>query len=106
MKLTSIHFATLLPIPGTSRRESALHASEGWDLERTDDGRITCRRVETVDGGTATRRFVVEGWPCVWEPDEVAEAVALLEVQAAMEGLAPAPSEPAPEPPTGKRRRK
>lgn len=102
MKLTSIHFATMLPIPGTSRRESSLHAAEGWDLDRADDGRITCARTEPVEGGTATRRFVVEGWPCVWEAARTPEVAAMIE---ALEQAATEPA-PAPDPPTGKRRRR
>jgi hypothetical protein len=113
MRLASVFFSPPLPIPGTGRHESSLHAADGWDLFRQDDGRIVFWRNEPGDSG-AVRRVggTVERWGVVYgemEP-EVAKMVALLEQVAAEPVDVAAPTEPAPEPrpepPTGKRRRK
>lgn len=67
MKLRSLYFAAPAPVPGTPRRESSLHASDGWELERHEGGLIRCVRVEPVDGGTVRRDFVLDGWPVAYE---------------------------------------
>ena len=68
MKLASVHFADLTPIPGTARRVLSLSASDGWSLERLDDARIRCERSEPVeDGGTLRLSFVLERWPVAYE---------------------------------------
>jgi hypothetical protein len=71
MRLSSVYFAQLVPIPGTDRRETQMHASDGWTLERLDDGRIQCVKDLAVDGGTKRVDFVVERWPCVYEGETV-----------------------------------
>lgn len=63
MKLSSVHIVGqgMIPIPGTHRRETELHAAQGWELVRLEDGRIHGRRVEQVEGGhTVTREVWLE----------------------------------------------
>jgi hypothetical protein len=40
MRLESVHFAGMIPIPGTDAVERNFYASEGWTIERADDGQI------------------------------------------------------------------
>ena len=76
MKLASLHFADLTPIPGTAKRVLFLLASEGWDLERLDDARVRCERTEPSDGGGTLRlSFVLERWPVVYEVARLAPEV-------------------------------
>ena len=125
MRLASVFFSPPLPIPGTGRHEASLHASDGWELERLDDGRVRFSRMEPVDlGGTRRVGGTAERWACVYVWDEEADTLAALrnggrtpsarevDVMAIADAvLGPSPIKPEatasilPEPPTGKRRR-
>lgn len=67
MKLSSLYvFGGMLPVPGTQRREMQFHAADGWQMDRTDDGRVTMEKLEAVDGGEVHRRFVLQGVPMAY----------------------------------------
>jgi hypothetical protein len=124
MRLASVFFSPPLPIPGTGRHESSLHAADGWDLFRQEDGRIVFWRNEPGDngqvrrvGGTVERWGVVYGGTLEPEVEVLPNPYSCVEVtrtlatdrEAGMRVDVSAPTEPAPEtkpePPTGKRRR-
>lgn len=110
MKLSSLYvFGGMLPIPGTQRREMQFHAADGWQLERGDDGRVYVEKLEGVDGGTALRKFVLQGVPVAYV--EQVEAPAVVEPLLAYgtadtSGIeAWGPAEPPPPKPRGRPRK-
>lgn len=40
MKLASVHFEVMIPIPGGDTVERHFYTHEGWDIDRDDEGAV------------------------------------------------------------------
>lgn len=70
MKLASVHFEQLIPIPGGDTVERHFYAHEGWSIERGEDGAIE------LTSALGKLHFVADGFAYTYVASEEAKPAA------------------------------
>lgn len=65
MRLASVHFAGMVPIPGGDSVEKNFHASDGWTIERREDGSVRLTNAE--------KSFVADGFSYSYVEERLAD---------------------------------